>query len=136
MALAFRQCLNITQSNFDFDHNPPLTKADLSNEYDYSKVYSRAAKMHQADLLEKLMDLCLIMTKVLSMTTTVQGPRSPNMSESVAALDRCSDFDLELKTWYRSFSTIKLPNDEQLAPTEALTTSIIFFTNLVKLHYL
>lgn len=62
-----RRNIQIDRSRFNFAANPPLRYADVEDEIEHSRVYSPEAKRHIIRILEKFVELCVILTDVLAL---------------------------------------------------------------------
>ncbi|KAJ3532951.1 hypothetical protein NM208_g8205 [Fusarium decemcellulare] len=65
MPLTSRRGIRITRTTFDFQTKPPFGKADLFDEIDHSNVYDRATKLVLVDLLQDLVEFCVVLTDIL-----------------------------------------------------------------------
>ncbi|KAF4984938.1 hypothetical protein FDECE_16967 [Fusarium decemcellulare] len=88
MPLASRRGIRITRTKFDFETKPPLGKNDLFNEIDHSNVYDRDIKLALIDLLQDLVEFCIVLTDVLE--TSYSNPMEAVVS--IPSIERHEHF--------------------------------------------
>lgn len=138
LPLTSRQNIKITKANFNFSGCPPLGSADLAEESYNSDVYDSTTKLLLAEILAKLVQLCVILTDVLTMTSVLHNNPSWVLSRKIMGTNQAGLCKMELERWYRSWTDVRSTVDERLAeqdctPTPA--TSVALFTNLLEMYY-
>ncbi|RSL47812.1 hypothetical protein CEP54_013217 [Fusarium duplospermum] len=138
LPLTSRQNIKITKSNFSFSGCPPLGSADLADESYGSDVYDPTTKLVHAEILSKLVDLCLILTDVLTVTSVFHNNPSWILSRRLAGLNDAGLCQMALCRWYSSWSDVKstiLERTNENDFTGSSTSSITLFINLVEMYY-
>lgn len=139
MPLTSRRTIKITPSNFNFSHNPLLVGEDLLAEVDKSRVYDPSTKRYLAEVMAKLVELCVILTEVLTLTFPMYDdpPRAP--AHAVTEDSRTGDCRLALRRWYGTVMRLHsvhggdLVSDSDTARSPK--SSIVLFTNLLEMYY-
>ncbi|KAI8682296.1 Zn(2)-C6 fungal-type domain-containing protein [Fusarium sp. Ph1] len=138
LPLTSRQNIKITKSNFSFSGCPPLGSADLADESYGSDVYDPTTKLVHAEILSKLVDLCLILTDVLTVTSVFHNNPSWILSRRLAGLNDAGLCQMALSRWYSSWADVKstiLERTNESDFTGSSTSSITLFINLVEMYY-
>ncbi|CZR58614.1 uncharacterized protein PAC_08506 [Phialocephala subalpina] len=71
LPLGVRRSIQITHNTFSFHSSSPLTSSDLDSELSHSKVYDYDTKRVLNRILEKQVELAIILTDVLELTYPV-----------------------------------------------------------------
>lgn len=138
LPLTSRQNIKITKANFSFSGCPPLGSADLADESYGSDVYDPTTKLVHAEILSKLVDLCLILTDVLTVTSVFHNNPSWILSRRLAGLNDAGLCQMALSRWYSSWADVKstiLERTNESDFTGSSTSSITLFINLVEMYY-
>ncbi|RKL46572.1 hypothetical protein BFJ70_g3059 [Fusarium oxysporum] len=134
LPLTSRQSIKITPSNFSFSCSK-LGSADLCDELYNSDVYDSTTKTLHAELLSRLVDLCVVLTDVLTVTSVLYNNPSWMLSGRMEVGKDASLCQMELCRWYSSWSETKTTLDERMAEEVSPASSIILFKNLIEMYY-
>ncbi|KAM0470472.1 hypothetical protein ACHAP7_009536 [Fusarium lateritium] len=138
LPLTARCPIQITRSNFDFNHCPPLALSDLSDEINSSAVYDPFTKASLINILTKLVEMCIILTDVLTWAfnecESASITTAPPQGSDISRIETCRS---ALKKWH---STIPLQAHEQdWGPDnvflELHERSVILFINVIDMYY-
>ncbi|KAF4463315.1 Cutinase transcription factor 1 beta [Fusarium albosuccineum] len=135
LPLTSRQNIKITKSNFNFSGCSVLGSADLAEESFSSEVYDSTTKILHAEILSKLVELCVVLTDVLTFTSVFHNNPSWILSGRIGGANLCQ---LELEHWYNSWTEIRSTIEERLAENDypqSPATSTFLFTNLIEMYY-
>ncbi|EEY17793.1 conserved hypothetical protein [Verticillium alfalfae VaMs.102] len=143
MGLGIRRPLQITRAHFDFDKNSILGYADLSDEIERSRVYNPGTKRCLAEILEQLVELCVVLTDILILVFPIDD--SPGWGRELKAeeQDKLREYKLDLRRWYKS-ATLRFPmfGGGSVARMNAggggkefQHDSVILYTNLMYMYY-
>ncbi|KAM5383790.1 hypothetical protein ACJZ2D_001779 [Fusarium nematophilum] len=138
LPLTSRQNIKITKSNFNFSGCSVLGSADLAEESYNSDVYDSTTKLFHAEILAKLVELCVILTDVLTVTSVLHNNPSWVLSRKMADTNEASLCKMELDRWYSAWIELRATIDDRMdgaTGTKSRATSIILFTNLVEMYY-
>jgi hypothetical protein len=139
MPLTSRRTIKITHSNFNFTGNPVLAGVDLLEEADKSKVYDSSTKRFLAEIMAKLVELCVILTEVLTLTFPMydNAPRAATLATTEEA--RIGECRMALRRWYstvlrlRSSQGVDIVKESETAGSPK--NSIVLFMNLLEMYY-
>ncbi|KAF5708186.1 cutinase transcription factor 1 beta [Fusarium mundagurra] len=134
LPLTSRQSIKITPANFSFSCSK-LGSADLCDELYNSDVYDSTTKTLHAELLSRLVDLCVVLTDVLTVTSVLYNNPSWMLSGRMEVGKDASLCQMELCRWYSSWSETKTTLDERMAEEISPASSIILFKNLIEMYY-
>ncbi|RYC79927.1 hypothetical protein BFJ63_vAg17193 [Fusarium oxysporum f. sp. narcissi] len=134
LPLTSRQSIKITPSNFSFSCSK-LGSADLCDELYNSDVYDSTTKTLHAELLSRLVDLCVVLTDVLTVTSVLYNNPSWMLTGRMEVGKDASLCQMELCRWYSSWSETKTTLDERMAEEVSPASSIILFKNLIEMYY-
>ncbi|KLP20386.1 cutinase transcription factor 1 beta [Fusarium fujikuroi] len=134
LPLTSRQSIKITPSNFSFSCSK-LGSADLCDELYNFDVYDSTTKTLHAELLSRLVDLCVVLTDVLTVTSVLYNNPSWMLSGRMEVGKDASLCQMELCRWYSSWSETKTTLDERMAEEISPSSSIILFKNLIEMYY-
>ncbi|KAM0276846.1 hypothetical protein ACHAQH_006322 [Verticillium albo-atrum] len=143
MGLGVRRPLQITRAHFDFDTNGILGYADLADEIERSRVYNPGTKRCLAEILEQLVELCVVLTDVLILVFPLDD--SPGWGRELKAeeQDKVREYKLALRRWYKS-ATLRFPMfgggsvarmNAGSGGKEFQHDSVILYTNLMYMYY-
>lgn len=139
MPLAARQAVRITRSVFDFESNPPLSASDFSQEIESSPTYDRDAKFSLVIVLEKLVELCVILTDVLNVDYTPGKDDVHTAIQQAGQASRIRDCRAAMQAWYTSFISLRLHDRvKPVSPAELNGSSdafVVLFANVVAMYY-
>ncbi|KAF7557698.1 hypothetical protein G7Z17_g390 [Cylindrodendrum hubeiense] len=136
--LTSRQSIKITKSNFDFEGSPILSCDDLSDEFYHSNIYDSTTKIHLAQVTVKLVELCVILTDVLALSSSIRDNPSWGLSQRMAETNQASVCRIQLQRWYNTFLEMKSAMTGKLVQdsgSEGRGSSVILFTNLAEMYY-
>lgn len=136
--LTSRQNIKITRSNFNFDASPVLRCEDLFDEFYNSNVYDSTTKIHLAQGLEKLVELCVILTDVLTLSSSVRENPSWDLSQRISGTNQAGHCRIQLQRWYNAFLEMKSARNGKVIQDSSNTSpgsSVILFTNLAEMYY-
>lgn len=141
VGLGMRRGVQITRSHFDFDANGILGYSDLSDEIERSRVYNPGTKRCLADILEQLVELCVVLTDILILVFPLDD--SPGWGREMHAeeQDRVRGCKMALRRWYKG-ATLRFPmfgggSVARMKPPgdEFQHDSVILYTNLMYMYY-
>ncbi|KAF5024380.1 hypothetical protein F66182_3567 [Fusarium sp. NRRL 66182] len=135
LPLTSRQNIKITTSNFSFSGCSVLSSADLSDELYNSDVYDATTKSLHAELLSKLVDLCVVLTDVLTVTAVLYNNPSWMLSGRMEVAKDASLCQMELGRWHNAWSETRAALDQRMVEEECPATSIVLFKNLIEMYY-
>lgn len=130
MSLTLRR--NVKIANFNAMDSHVLGGNDLADEIHNSDVYDSSSKLFLAGILEKLVELCVILTDVLAITSSVRESCTLSSATEAAA---CRT---GLQRWYSAFLEIKrATNGNDTADNDGANSSnsMVLFANLVAMYY-
>lgn len=133
--LSSRRDIKITKSNFDFAGCPVLDIGDLSDETYTSDVFDPTTKVLLAELLQKFVELCVVLTDVLTVTSVLHS--HPSFDSTINA-DKLNSSKEEIQQWYCSWSQLKRTIEERSRKeslAESSTASVTMTTRLVDMYY-
>ncbi|ERS96854.1 hypothetical protein HMPREF1624_07063 [Sporothrix schenckii ATCC 58251] len=101
MGLGVRRSIQITRAHFDLEANPPLTRADLADEIERSRVYNPGTKSCLIEILVHMIELCVVLTDIL--TLVFPQDDTPGWGRQMADSDagRVRQCKIELRRWYK-----------------------------------
>ncbi|KAI5459342.1 fungal-specific transcription factor domain-containing protein [Mariannaea sp. PMI_226] len=139
MPLTSRRTIKITPSNFNFSRSPLLVGADLLAEADKSRVYDPSTKRFLAEVMAKLIELCIILTEVLTLTFSMYDDPPRGQTQAVSEENRTGDCRLALRRWYGTVVRLRSIQGGDIV-TESETAgspknSIVLFINLLEMYY-
>lgn len=133
--LSSRRDIKITRSNFDFAGSPALDAADMADEMCASDVYDPATKALLAEVLRVFVELCVVLTDVLTVTSVLHN--HPSWEGTVDA-DKLSSSKEELQRWYDSWAQLRATIEER-SRRQGLagpsTASVMMTTRLLDMYY-
>ncbi|KAF5676191.1 cutinase transcription factor 1 beta [Fusarium heterosporum] len=135
LPLTSRQSIKITPLNFSFSGCSVLGSADLSDELYNSDVYDSTTKTLHAELLSKLVDLCVVLTDVLTVTSVLYNNPSWMLSGRMEVAKDANICQIDLRRWYNAWNETKATLDERMAQEGSSAESIILFKNLIEMYY-
>ncbi|EKJ77435.1 hypothetical protein FPSE_02308 [Fusarium pseudograminearum CS3096] len=135
LPLTSRQNIKITPANFSFSGCSVLGSADLCDELYNSDVYDSTTKTLHAELLAKLVDLCVVLTDVLGVVSVLYNNPSWMLSGRMEVAKDASLCQIELRRWYNAWSETKATLEERMTEDGSQTESIILFKNLIEMYY-
>ncbi|CAK7215769.1 hypothetical protein SBRCBS47491_002596 [Sporothrix bragantina] len=108
MGLGVRRSIQITRAHFDLEANPPLTRADLADEIERSRVYNPGTKSCLIEILVHMVELCVVLTDIL--TLVFPADDTPGWGRQIADGDagRVRQCKIELRRWYKDVA-LKFP---------------------------
>ncbi|PNH44324.1 hypothetical protein VD0004_g3339 [Verticillium dahliae] len=143
MGLGIRRPLHITRAHFDFDKNSILGYADLSDEIERSRVYNPGTKRCLAEILEQLVELCVVLTDILILVFPIDDSPGWGRELKTEEQDKLREYKIDLRRWYKS-ATLRFPmfGGGSVARMNAggggkefQHDSVILYTNLMYMYY-
>jgi transcription factor-like protein len=141
MGLGLRRSLQITRAHFNFDAAGILGFADLAAEAGRSRVYDPDTKRCLAEILEQLVELCVVLTDVLILVFPLDD--SPGWGRDMRPGERetLRECKVALRRWYKG-ATRRFPASGGSAVarpggrgSEFHHDSVILYTNLIYMYY-
>lgn len=133
--LTSRQNIKITKTNFNFDDGPILGVDDLSDEFDHSDVYDSSTKALLAQALIKIVELCVILTDVLSLSSLVHENPNLALSQKFSETNPAGMCRVQLQRWYNSFLEWKCTVSRKTMQDAGDKSSVVLYTNLAEMYY-
>lgn len=133
--LSSRRDIKITNSNFDFSGCPILTSEDLSDELYSSDVYDPVTKLLLAEVLQKYVELCVVLTDVLTVTSVLHN--YPSLGNTINQ-EKLELSKRGLQHWYYTWPKLKSSVEEK-SVKEGLSASsaaaVTLFTSQLEMYY-
>ncbi|OHE99847.1 fungal specific transcription factor domain-containing protein [Colletotrichum orchidophilum] len=141
VGLGLRRSLQITRSHFTFDANESLGFSDLADEIERSRVYNPGTKRCLAEILEQLVELCVVLTDILILVFPLDDRPGWGREMRAEEQDKVRVCKVALQRWYKgvtlrfpmfgggSVARIKTPGNE------FQHDSVILYTNLMYMYY-
>ncbi|KAI5468138.1 hypothetical protein BGZ63DRAFT_478779 [Mariannaea sp. PMI_226] len=135
--LTSRQTIKITRSNFNFDQSPILSVEDLSDEFDHSDVYDSSTKAFLAQALIKTVELCVILTDVLSLSNLVHENPFLSLLQNSPEEKPAVGCRVRLQRWHNSFLEWKCTIRRKAIKdvSQRSSGSLVLFANLAEMYY-
>lgn len=139
MPLTSRRTIKITHANFNFSGNAVLAGADLLEEVDKSRVYDTSTKRFLAEIMAKLVELCVILTEVLTLTFPMYDNALRTSTHPATEESRIGECRMALRRWYSTVLRLRSAQGRDVVK-EAETAgspknSIVLFLNLLEMYY-
>ncbi|OLN92820.1 Cutinase transcription factor 1 beta 1 [Colletotrichum chlorophyti] len=141
IGLGMRRGVQITRSHFDFDSNDMLRSSDLLDEIERSRVYNPGTKRCLAEILEQLVQLCVVLTDILILVFPLDD--SPGWGRDMRAeeQEKVRGCKVALQRWYKG-AMLKFPvfgggpvARVKSPGSEFQHDSVILYTNLLYMYY-
>ncbi|KAL0934747.1 fungal specific transcription factor domain-containing protein [Colletotrichum truncatum] len=141
VGLGMRRGLQITRNHFDFDSNGILSYSDLADEIERSRVYNPGTKRCLAEILEQLVELCVVLTDILILVFPLDDSPGWGREMRPEEQDKVRGCKVALRRWYKgaalrfpmfgggSVARMKSPGNE------FQHDSVILYTNLMYMYY-
>lgn len=133
--LSSRRDIKITKANFDFYSHPILASEDLDDEMYMSSVYSPTTKALLAEVMQKYVELCIVLTDVLTVTSVLHNHPTWGNTTSAEKLNSSKD---QLQQWYASWSGLRDTVEERCSKDGVAGSSkgsITMFAKLLDMYY-
>lgn len=131
--LGMRRGAQIAPVQFDIIHSSRLGSYDLVEEVHRSKVHDVATKARLAEILELLVELCIILTDILDLAFPIE--QSLKLStDSLRVLRQIRNSQAALRKWYGE-ATTRLPNPAATSEHVKFHDSVILYVNLLYMYY-
>ncbi|KAK1996476.1 fungal-specific transcription factor domain-containing protein [Colletotrichum falcatum] len=140
VGLGLRRSLQITRSHFSFDSNEALGFSDLTDEFERSRVYSPGAKRCLAEILEQLVELCVVLTDILILVFPLDDRPGWGREMRAEEQDKVRVCKIALRKWFKS-ATLRFPMfgggsvARVKSPGNDQHDSVILYTNLMYMYY-
>ncbi|KXH28395.1 fungal specific transcription factor domain-containing protein [Colletotrichum simmondsii] len=141
VGLGLRRSLQITRSHFTFDPNESLGYSDLADEIERSRVYNPGTKRCLAEILEQLVELCVVLTDILILVFPLDDRPGWGREMRAEEQDKVRVCKVALQRWYKGV-TMRFPMfgggsvARMKAPgNEFQHDSVILYTNLMYMYY-
>lgn len=131
-----RRGTQITPIQFNVTCSSKLGYYDLVREVHRSKVHDFATKVRLAEVLELLVELCIILTDILDLAFPIEESLKQSHGGPLA-ICQIRTAQVALHKWYRE-ATLRLPNpptSSQTASPGKHHDSVVLYTNLVYMYY-
>ncbi|RSL82131.1 hypothetical protein CEP52_017038, partial [Fusarium oligoseptatum] len=131
--LGMRRGILITPDHFAVGHHSHLGHHDLVGECHRSLVHDTETKIRLAEILELLVELCIILTDVLQLAFPIEDRLRPG-GPHVEVLGQIRSWRSALRRWHDQ-ATVRLPDFS--SPPESIKRhgSVVLFSNLVAMYY-
>ncbi|KAM6511153.1 hypothetical protein FALCPG4_016155 [Fusarium falciforme] len=138
VSLTCRQSIMVTNSFFDFDDKSKLLcSADLVDEVDASRVFEPMTKILVAGILENLVELCVLATDVLLMSSLVYNNSSSFFGHS--SMRKISQCKIRLQQWYLTRLKQTLEAATSICAQDSTLSrpkkSVALFASTVEMYY-
>ncbi|KAF6811795.1 fungal specific transcription factor domain-containing protein [Colletotrichum sojae] len=141
LSLCLRRGVQITRNHFDFDANGILGYADLLDEIERSRVYNPGTKRCLAEMLEQLVELCVVLTDILILVFPLDDNPGWGREMRPEEQDKVRGCKVALRRWYKG-ATLRFPMfgggsvARMKSPgNEFQHDSVILYTNLMYMYY-
>ncbi|KAJ4248756.1 hypothetical protein NW762_012594 [Fusarium torreyae] len=134
MPLCVRRNIQISRSHFDFDSCSPLGYDDLVDELESSRVYNIATKHKLILALERLTELCVTLTDILSLVYPSETLPILDAEAHSTAYAQVQEHKRSLKSWAGATRPPLALKDLSLNPGR-YEDSAVLFTNLVWIYH-
>ncbi|KAK1969265.1 fungal-specific transcription factor domain-containing protein [Colletotrichum sublineola] len=141
VGLGLRRSLQITRSHFDFDSNEALGFSDLADEFERSRVYNPDTKRCLAEILEQLVELCIVLTDTLILVFPLDDRPGWGREMRSEEQDKVRGCKIALRRWYKG-ATLRFPmfGGGSVARVKSSGNdfrhdSVILYTNLMYMYY-
>ncbi|GJC84405.1 cutinase transcription factor 1 beta [Colletotrichum liriopes] len=141
VGLGLRRSLQITRGHFNFDSNERLGFPDLSDELERSRVYNPDTKRCLAEILEQLVELCVVLTDILILVFPLDDRPGWGREMRAEEQDKVRGCKAALRRWYKG-ATLRFPlfgggsvARVKSPGSEFQHDSVILYTNLMYMYY-
>ncbi|KAK6215270.1 fungal specific transcription factor domain-containing protein [Colletotrichum tabaci] len=141
VGLGLRRSLQITRGHFNFDSGEMLEFSDLSDELERSRVYNPGTKRCLAEILEQLVQLCIVLTDILILVFPLDDRPGWGREMRADEQDKVRGCKVALRRWYKG-ATLRFPMfgggsvARMKSPgNEFQHDSVILYTNLMYMYY-
>ncbi|KAK2017174.1 fungal-specific transcription factor domain-containing protein [Colletotrichum eremochloae] len=141
VGLGLRRSLQITRSHFNFDSNEALGFSDLADEFERSRVYNPDTKRCLAEILEQLVELCIVLTDTLILVFPLDDRPGWGREMRSEEQDKVRGCKIALRRWYKG-ATLRFPmfGGGSVARVKSSGNdfqhdSVILYTNLMYMYY-
>ncbi|KAF5021355.1 hypothetical protein F66182_6600 [Fusarium sp. NRRL 66182] len=131
--LSMRRGILITTSPVGVESSSRLGYHDLVGECHRSFVYDADTKIRLAEILDLLVELCIILTDILNLVFPIEDCLKPDGS-FIESLDRIQSCRLALDRWHGQ-AVVRLLNTDTSPASLERHDSVILFSNLVDMYY-
>ncbi|KAF5026737.1 hypothetical protein F66182_1156 [Fusarium sp. NRRL 66182] len=129
-----RIAIQHARSHFDFDAGSPLGYDDLVDELESSRVYNIATKHKLILALERLTELCVTLTDVLSLVYPTENLPVLDAKAHSTAFAQVQEHKTSLKKWAET-TRPPLELKDLASNTGCFEDSAVLFTNLVWIYH-
>lgn len=99
LSLGLRRNIYITHSDFDFTSKSPLSYADLVDEVPKSRVYDTKSKSSLMRLMDRVVQLCITLTDLLSAKARLDQINSLPEHSFSEDLQSTTKWEAKLSAW-------------------------------------
>ncbi|KAL2851928.1 hypothetical protein BJY01DRAFT_244862 [Aspergillus pseudoustus] len=132
-ALGMRRPLKIPAAQFDVVQNSGLGYYELVGELHRSKVHDLAVKVQLANVLELLVELCIMLTDILELAFPMEASLT-HCSDGRDTQRRVHNSRVALRKWH-SEATLRLADPAASSEEANQDDSVILYSNLVYMYY-
>lgn len=132
-SLGMRRGIRITAAQFDVTHSIQLGYSDLASEIHRSKVHDAVTKIKLAEVLEFLVELCIILTDILELAYPIADCVN-NARDRHEILRRLRSSQMSLRKWHEKAAK-HLPRPVTSFEKSVEHDSVILYGNLVYMYY-
>lgn len=132
-SLGMRRGIQITAAQFDITHSVQLGYRDLASEIHRSKVHDCVTKIKLTEILEFLVELCIILTDILELAYPIADCVN-NARDKHEILRRLRSSQMRLRNWHEKAAK-HLPRSVISFGKAAEHDSVILYGNLVYMYY-
>lgn len=139
LPLCVRRNIQIDRARFNFAANEPLGYADLESEIEHSRVYNPKSKRCLLRILEKFIELCIILTDILGLVYPLGERRSAGYT-SISDPSKVWRAKNALREWEKG-AALRLQNlinttVESLDSSEGIPhPSVTLYIDLINMYY-
>jgi hypothetical protein len=132
-SLGMRRGIQITAALFDVTRSVQLGYSDLAGEIHRSRVHNAVTKIKLAEILEFLVELCIILTDILELAYPIADCVN-NARDEHKILRRLRSSQMSLRKWHEKAGK-HLPRPVTSFEKSVEHDSVILYGNLVYMYY-
>ncbi|KAL4808372.1 fungal-specific transcription factor domain-containing protein [Aspergillus unguis] len=133
--LGMRRGIQISPAQFDVTGSSRLGHSDLAEEVHRSAVYPFTAKVRLAEILERLVALCIVLTDVLDLAFPIEASMKQAARDGPDLQCRARNCQIALCKWYEQ-TVERLPSPVTLAEqAHHHHDSVVLYVNLIYMYY-
>lgn len=129
----------LTSSNADLRAKVMLKSTDLCGEVNESHVYDLVTKLILAEILTKFVELCVILTEILTLASLMHGTGLKASSTSPINESRIKHCKTQLQQWCRILSQMQWEADMDASSNPKSGTpaafNVVLYKNVLNIYY-